>query len=64
MDVQWVKFDDPLSWHILRNEKVTLCGRDVEDADEVRDVLGAEKSCESCARIYARKEDVAPAPTS
>jgi hypothetical protein len=63
MDVQWVKLESVLSWHILKDRK-TLCGYDIEDADEVRDELGAEKSCENCLRVYARKEDLASEPTA
>ena len=55
MEIMWVKLE---SWHILQGER-TLCGLDVEDADEVRDELGAEKSCENCLRLLARKTDVA-----
>lgn len=55
--IQWVKLSKPLSWHIWRPEK-TLCGLDIDDADEVRDELGAEKSCENCLRILARKTDM------
>lgn len=54
LKVLWVKLE---SWHVLAEHK-TLCGLDVEDADEVRDELGAEKSCENCLRLLARKEDV------
>jgi hypothetical protein len=57
VDVSWVKLEKPLSWHVLKGYK-TLCGLDIEDADEVRDELGAEKSCELCLRILARKADV------
>jgi hypothetical protein len=52
--LQWVKLE---SWHVLAIDK-TLCGLDIEDADEVRDELGAEKSCELCLRILARKTDL------
>jgi hypothetical protein len=52
--IQWVKLE---SWHVLAPEK-TLCGMDISDADEVRDELGAEKSCELCLRILARKADL------
>jgi hypothetical protein len=53
--IQWVKLE---SWHVLAPDK-TLCGLDISDADEVRDELGTEKSCENCLRILARKTDLA-----
>ena len=55
MEIKWVKLE---SWHVLAVDK-TLCGFAIDDADEVRDELGAEKSCENCLRIMARKKDVA-----
>ena len=54
MDLKWVKLE---SWHILVEQR-TLCGLDIDDADEVRDDLGAEKSCENCFRLWARKQDI------
>ena len=54
MKIEWVKLD---SWHVLAFDK-TLCGLDTAEADEVRDELGTEKSCENCLRILARKADL------
>ena len=53
--IQWVKLE---SWHVLAVDK-TLCGLDISDADEVRDELGTEKSCENCFRLLAWKTNVA-----
>jgi len=57
MDTQWVKLR---AWHALlpydHHGPATFCGRDAEGR-EVRDELPAEKSCESCLRILARRQD-------
>lgn len=55
VELKWVKLE---SWHVLVEHR-TLCGLDIEEADEVRDELGAEKSCENCLRLMARKTDSA-----
>jgi len=46
------------SWHALDASYTgrTLCGRVVTNAGVV-DTLPAEKSCETCLRIVARKAD-------
>jgi len=54
--MQWVKIR---SWHAIRQTRDlrthTLCGR--ISAGEIRDELPAEKSCETCLRIVARRAD-------
>ena len=67
MDVKWVKIR---SWHAVRSTisrvpndvvreglfaSTTLCGRIAGPG--VVDDLPAERSCESCLRIIARKSD-------
>lgn len=58
MDVEWVKIT---SWHALRPYDhfgpTTFCGRDAADADEVKMTLPGGKSCETCLRIVARRQD-------
>jgi hypothetical protein len=60
MDVKWVKIR---AWHAaypdvrgVNGHRLTRCGR-IALGDLVDD-LPAEKSCESCLRIVARKADV------
>jgi len=59
-DIIWVKIT---SWHALRrdNSRSTFCGLEVAEQDPISDELPAEKSCENCLRIVARKEDIAKA---
>lgn len=49
------------SWHVIRltrsGQPFTLCGR--VGSGEIRDLLPAEKSCETCLRIIARQDDAA-----
>ena len=45
------------SWHVLENGK-TLCGRKVDVFAPVDTDLPAEKSCETCLRILARKREL------
>jgi hypothetical protein len=58
MDVKWVKIR---SWHAVAHiglgadPSITLCGR--KAGHELWDDLPAERSCESCLRILARKVD-------
>lgn len=62
MDVKWVKIR---SFHAVKEEggqksglppwQLTYCGR--ETRGTVLDDLPAERSCESCLRIIARKAD-------
>lgn len=60
MSISWFKV---ASWHAVEiGENIpnkTLCGRTVEitTSDDLRDDLPAEKSCETCLRIYARRSD-------
>lgn len=53
----WVKVR---SWHAIRLtrslEPRTLCGRTAAADAELSETLPAEKSCESCLRILARRE--------
>ncbi len=57
--MEWVKI---VSWHGVRTATrvpgsyVTLCGRRAHN-DPVN-VLPEGKSCETCLRIYAKREDV------
>lgn len=57
--IDWVRI---VSWHAaetytrMPGTVLTLCGRTVHDAVVV-DALPAGRSCESCLRIYARRED-------
>jgi hypothetical protein len=54
--MQWVKIR---SWHAVKlvrtSQADTLCGR--ISSGEVRDELPAERSCETCLRIVARRAD-------
>ncbi len=59
MDVEWVQRRPELSWHAVRDwtrvpgRARTVCGRTV--SGETSDALPAEKSCETCLRIVARR---------
>jgi hypothetical protein len=57
VDIQWVKIR---AWHALRSRDGiphTYCGRWPQGAIQRSDDLPAERSCESCLRIIARKAD-------
>lgn len=58
-DYRWALLE---SWHPIRDwdadDLVTFCGRHIPPNAEIRDTLGAEKSCEPCLRIVARESDV------
>lgn len=62
VDYTWVKID---SWHIVAIKGgefiTTTCGRTINvtesDPLEFSASLGAEKSCENCLRIAARRVD-------
>lgn len=64
MDTIWVHYPGH-SWHALRaftrtGIAVTVCGRAITVPDgkhETRDDLPADKSCETCLRIVARREE-------
>lgn len=58
-DLVWIKLRDAphLSWHIVRTEGVTLCGRETTLSSPVSDDLPAGKSCETCLRIHAHNEE-------
>jgi hypothetical protein len=61
--VEWAQI---ASWHALRPDGKTLCGRSVNrtQAGNTRDELPGEKSCETCLRIVARKADVGVQPVT
>ena len=50
----WVRIR---SWHVLVGANTTLCGRHASAGAETTDTLPAGKSCESCLRSLARRED-------
>lgn len=54
--MRWAKI---LSWHGVREDGKTLCGRSLNRTQigNARDELPAEKSCETCLRLYARVVD-------
>ena len=61
MDVKWVKIR---SWHAVKpdyhdsrwpSDALAFCGRHL--IGSAVDALPAERSCESCLRIIARKAD-------
>ncbi len=58
MNVSWVRIR---SWHVVRLtrsiEYRTECGRTAPRKAETSDTLPAEKSCETCLRIIARRGD-------
>ena len=58
MDTQYVKIR---SWHVIRPGTVpapfTLCGLAAAASAETTTTLPAEKSCENCLRILARRTD-------
>lgn len=49
----WVRIR---SWHAYVGGGRTLCGRTIWDG-ETSDTLPAEKSCETCLRLVARRVD-------
>lgn len=58
MSIEWVKFN---SWHAVRLTRSlrarTMCGRVAKIGAETSSTLPADKSCESCLRIVARRAD-------
>lgn len=56
MNVIWVLIR---SWHAIRLDGKTRCGRTVADDAQQVDTLPDGKSCETCLRWVARQRDVA-----
>lgn len=56
MNIRWVRI---ASWHALRDDGKTLCGRSVNrtQAGNTLDELPSGRSCETCLRIVARRAD-------
>jgi hypothetical protein len=57
VNIAWVRIR---SWHALPLGALnfrTVCGRTAKFDSEVVDELPADKSCETCLRIVARKAD-------
>lgn len=58
MESKWVKFPGHLSWHVIRDETTTYCGRVWSAEDEQADMFDAnEKTCEICLRTMALEDE-------
>jgi hypothetical protein len=55
MNTLWIRLR---SWHIVRREDFTLCGRQGDSGSPNSDSepMG-EKTCESCLRIWKRNQE-------
>jgi hypothetical protein len=60
MNTLWIKLraDPALSWHIVREQGWTLCGREGDCPCPTSDSepMG-EKTCETCLRIWKRNQE-------
>lgn len=63
----WFKVADGQKsvWHMVdedTDQRKTLCGIDVSDVSDFRDVLGNERPCDNCTEILARHADAGDQP--